>query len=141
MDVGGTIPWMESVESSLEQRPRATHGDKAEDRMSVATSIPSIKLPPKGRLFFTGFRALLTQPRNDGFIIEALNINVIPAKAGICRTGCANAAKHMDVRERPVNNPSLNPLTRHPGIFSESHTGNFSGFVPGTLCNACGLSF
>ncbi len=25
MDVSGTIPWMESVESSLEQRPRATH--------------------------------------------------------------------------------------------------------------------
>ena len=30
MDVGGTIPWMESVESRLERRPRATHGDKAE---------------------------------------------------------------------------------------------------------------
>ena len=25
MDVGGTIPWMESVESSRKQRPRATH--------------------------------------------------------------------------------------------------------------------
>jgi hypothetical protein len=30
MDVGDTIPWMESVESRLERRPRATHGDKAE---------------------------------------------------------------------------------------------------------------
>jgi hypothetical protein len=30
MNVGGTIPWMESVESKLERRPRATHGDNAE---------------------------------------------------------------------------------------------------------------
>ncbi len=30
MDVGGTIPWLDSVESSLERRPRATHGDKVE---------------------------------------------------------------------------------------------------------------
>ena len=30
MNVGVTIPWMESVESPLERRPRATHGAKAE---------------------------------------------------------------------------------------------------------------
>ncbi len=30
MDAGGTNPWMESIESSLERRPMATHGDKAE---------------------------------------------------------------------------------------------------------------
>ena len=28
MDVGGTIPWMESVESSLERRPREKHDSK-----------------------------------------------------------------------------------------------------------------
>ena len=28
MDAGGTIPWMESVESSREQRPRTTHDHK-----------------------------------------------------------------------------------------------------------------
>ena len=30
MDVGGTIPWMESVESRLERRPRATQEPKPE---------------------------------------------------------------------------------------------------------------
>ena len=30
MDAGGTIPWMESVVSSLEQRPRAMQGAIAE---------------------------------------------------------------------------------------------------------------
>jgi len=28
MDAGGTIPWMESVESSLEQRPIAKHDSR-----------------------------------------------------------------------------------------------------------------
>jgi len=34
MDAVGTITWMESVESSREQRPRATHGSReGEDRV------------------------------------------------------------------------------------------------------------
>ena len=35
MDAGGAIPWMESVESSREQRPRAIH-----DYMDVGGTIP-----------------------------------------------------------------------------------------------------
>ena len=45
MDVGGMIPWMESVESSLGQRPRATHGDKAE-RPVKQSSPQATHLPP-----------------------------------------------------------------------------------------------
>jgi len=45
MDVGGTIPGMESVESSPEPRPRATHGAKAETsihKLLVLTGLLSL---------------------------------------------------------------------------------------------------
>jgi hypothetical protein len=45
MDVGGTIPWMESVESSRERRPRATQEAKAEgtentEELGIKTVLP-----------------------------------------------------------------------------------------------------
>ena len=45
MDAGGTIPWMESVESSRERRPRATQEAKAEgteniEELGIKTVLP-----------------------------------------------------------------------------------------------------
>ena len=44
MDAGGTTPRMESVESSLEQRPRATHDSReGGGRIASGTAIEDAK--------------------------------------------------------------------------------------------------
>ena len=80
MDVGGTIPGKESVESSLEQRPRATHdskdgGGRNASGTAFEEQLPSSPVCPPGYVKSSLLRVLrsryLCTPHKGGTEVHA----------------------------------------------------------------------